>query len=150
MHSKNSCSGNRPPWMIVVLLTCAICLTQTYALGQAPPSQQPSGFSPSKMIGLFSYPKNNQSPDQQLRDESACYNSAQEKTGIDPQAQAPAAKTAEQKEAEKKAAAANAPQKKGGRAKGAAKGAAGGAAIGAIADDEPGKGAGAGAVAGTM
>src|SRR3954447_2719883 len=59
--------------------------------------------SPSKLIGLFAHPKNNQSSDEQSKDESACYTSAQEKTGIAPQAPPPAAKSAEQKAAEQKA-----------------------------------------------
>jgi hypothetical protein len=150
MNNTHSSMRDQPLWPMVILLTCAICLTESDARGQEPRPQQPSGFSPSKIIGLFAYPKKDQSSDQQLRDESTCYSSAQEKTGIDPLAQAPAAKTAEQKAAEQKAAADNAAQKKGGRVKGAAGGAAGGAAIGAIADDAAGKGAGAGAVAGTM
>ncbi len=136
--------------VLTLLLTSPIWLMQIQALGQAGSPQTGSGFSPSKAIGLFAYPKNNQSADQQLKDESACYSSAQEKTGIDPQAPPPAAKTAEQKAAEQKAAADNAPKAKGGRARGAARGAATGAAVGAIADDEAGKGAGAGAVVGTM
>ena len=107
-------------------------------------------WSPSKSIGVFAFPKNNQNADQQLKDESDCYGMAKQQSGVDPQAAAPAGKTAEQKQAEQKAAAESAPQAKGGRARGAARGAAGGAAIGAIADDEAGKGAAAGAVAGTM
>jgi hypothetical protein len=113
-------------------------------------AQQSTDSSPSKAIGLFAYPKNNQSADQQQKDEGECYGSAKEKTGVNPQAPPPATKSDEQKAAEQKAAADSAPQKKGGRARGAARGAAGGAAVGAIADDEAGKGAGAGAVAGTM
>jgi hypothetical protein len=129
---------------LALFMICAAWLTESSAFGQT------NGFSPSKAIGMFAYPKNNQSADQQLKDESGCYSSAQQQTGIDPQAPPPAAKSAEQKAAEQKAAAENAPKKRGGRVKGAAGGAAGGAAIGAIADDEAGKGAAAGAVAGTM
>jgi hypothetical protein len=128
--------------MWVALTAVVIGLPHNLALAQSPPS--------SKSIGLFAYPKNNQSPDQQAKDERECYASAKQDTGIDPQSPPPAAKSAEQKAAEQQAAAANAPKKKGGRVRGAARGAAGGAAVGAIADDEAGKGAGAGAVAGTM
>lgn len=106
--------------------------------------------SPAKSVGLFAYPKNQQSADQQLKDENECFASAKQQSGIDPQAPAPATKTEEQKKAEQQAAADNAKQAKGGRVKGAAKGAAGGAAIGAVADDEAGKGAAAGATAGVM
>ena len=121
-------------------------------LAQAPsPSTQPASpaWSPSQSIGVFAFARNGQSADQQLKDESECYGFAKQRTGIDPQAPAPAGKSAEQKAAEQQAAADNAKQMKGGRAAGAARGAAGGAAIGAIAGDA-GKGAGAGAVAGTM
>lgn len=116
-----------------------------------PPAQQPQpATSHAKSIGLFPYPKNQQSADQQLKDESECFAAAKQQTGIDPQAPPPATKTEEQKKAEQEAAADNAKQVKGGRVRGAARGAAGGAAVGAIADDEAGKGAAAGAAAGTM
>ena len=115
-----------------------------------PVAQQSEGTSPAKSIGVFAYPKNQQSADQQLNDENACFASAKQQSGIDPQAPPPAAKTEEQKKAEQQAAADNAKQAKGGRVKGAAGGAAGGAAVGAIADDEAGKGAAAGATAGAM
>ena len=118
----------------------------------APPATQPSqaASSPAQSVGMFAYPKKNQTADQQLKDENECFASAKQQSGIDPQAPPPAAKTEEQKKAEQQAAADNAKQAKGGRVRGAARGAAGGAAIGAIADDEAGKGAGAGAAAGAM
>jgi uncharacterized protein YcfJ len=141
---------NRAARSLFVLLTLPLWLASRHALGQESASQQPSASSPSKSIGLFAYAKKGQSADQQAKDETECFASAKEKTGVDPQATAPAGKTAEQKAAEQKAAAENTPKAKGGRARGAARGAAGGAAIGAIADDEAGKGAGAGAVAGSM
>lgn len=130
-------------------------------LAQAPSASSPASApttaeqsvatsSPAKSIGLFAYPKGQQSADQQLKDENECFASAKQQSGIDPQAPPPATKTEEQKKAEQQAAADNAKQAKGGRVKGAAKGAAGGAAIGAIADDEAGKGAAAGATAGTV
>ena len=115
----------------------------------ANPQQATSAGSPAKSINMFVYPGKGQNADQQLKDESACYGSAQQQTGIDPQAPAPAGKSAEQKAAEQKAAADNAKAPKGGRVRGAAKGAAGGAAIGAVAGDT-GDGAAVGAVAGTM
>lgn len=136
---------SRMSGVLITLFVFAGCLMQDRALGQ-----EQGASSPSKAIGLFAYPKNNQSAEQQLKDENECYASAKQNSGVDPQAPPPAAKSAEQKAAEQKAAADNAPQKRGGRARGAARGAAGGAAVGAIADDEAGKGAGAGAVAGTM
>jgi len=115
----------------------------------AAPLPPPPSFSAAKKIGMFAYPKKNQSSDQQLRDEFDCYNSVQQQTGINPEAAAPIAPTAEDIQAAQQQAAANAPQAQGGRVRGAARGAAGGAVIGAIAGDA-GKGAGIGAVAGTM
>ena len=107
--------------------------------------------SPAKSIGLFAYPKNNQDSDQQLKDETACYNSAQQQSGVDPQAPAPAAPSTQEQQAAQQQAAQQAGKAtpKGGTVKGSAKGAAGGAAIGAIAGDA-GKGAAIGATAGAM
>jgi hypothetical protein len=113
-------------------------------------AQSAPAWSPSKDIGVFVFPKNNQDADQQLKDESDCYGMAKQQSGIDPKAPAPKPMSEEEKKAQQKQAADNAPKAQGGRVRGAARGAAGGAAIGAIADDEAGKGAAAGAVAGTM
>ena len=112
--------------------------------------QSQAGASPAQSIGMFAYPKKQQTAEQQLKDENECYASAKQQSGIDPKAPPPATKTEEQKKAEQQAAADNAKQAKGGRVRGAARGAAGGAAVGAIADDEAGKGAAAGATAGAM
>src|SRR5947209_14075447 len=128
--------------MLLVMIPVVIWSARWPAMAQT--------TSPSKSIGMFAYPKNNQSAEQQATDEKECFSSAKENSVIDPQAPAPAAKSAEQKAAEQKAAADNAPKARGGRARGAARGAAGGAVVGAIADDEAGKGAGAGAASGTM
>lgn len=135
--------------LALLLVFCASALLMALAQNpQANPQQAAPAWSPSKSLNMFAYPRNQQSPDQQLKDESECYGSAKQQTGIDPQAPPPAGKTAEQKAAEQKAAAEEAKTPKGGRAKGAARGAAGGAAIGAIAGDA-GTGAAVGAVAGT-
>jgi len=99
------------------------------------PAPAASSGSPAAKVGLFVYPKNEQNPQQQASDESACYGSAQQQTGIDPAAPPPAPQEAD--------------QKKGGAVKGAAGGAAGGAAIGAIAGDA-GTGAAVGATAGAV
>lgn len=94
--------------------------------------------SPAKSIGMFAYPKNQQSADQQLKDETDCYASAQHNTGIDdPNAPPP---TAQQQAAAPDAG-------KGRTVTGSAKGAAGGAAVGAVAGDA-GKGAAIGATVG--
>jgi hypothetical protein len=117
----------------------------------APPaSVEPvPSFSSAQKIGLFVYAKNNQSRDQQLVDEYACYDDVQKQTGIDPEAPGPAALSSAQVQAAGQAAAANAPQAEGGRLRGAARGAAGGAAVGAIAGDA-GRGAAIGSVVGTV
>lgn len=137
-------------------LVCVAMLVLSPAImsAQAPVASQqstsaPPAWSPSRDIGVFVFGRNGQTSDQQLKDESECYGSARQQTGIDPKAPAPAGKSAEQKAGEQQAAADNAKTPSGGRVQGAARGAAGGAAIGAIAGDT-GKGAAAGAVAGTM
>ena len=98
---------------------------------------------------MFAFPKNGQSREQQLKDETECYAMAKERTGLDPQKPAPTAATVEQIQAAQKEAADNTKKVKGARVAGAARGAAAGTAIGAISGST-GKGAGIGAVAGTM
>ena len=87
---------------------------QTPPANNQPAASAPAApaWSPSKSIGVFAFPKNNQNADQQLKDESDCYGMAKQQSGVDPQAAAPAGKTAEQKQAEQKAAAESAPQAK--------------------------------------
>ena len=114
-------------------------------------SPGPAAWSPAKSIGMFAYPKNQQNADQQLKDETECYSSAKQQSGVDPQAPPPAAPSAEQQKAAQEQAAKQAAGStpKGGAVKGSAKGAAGGAAIGAIAGDA-GTGAAIGATAGAV
>jgi hypothetical protein len=112
---------------------CLAAAQNTPATATQPPAA--SSGSPAAKVGLFVYPQKNQTPQQQAQDESACYASAQQQTGIDPAAPPPPPQQAQ--------------QQKGGAVKGAAKGAAGGAAIGAIADDA-GTGAAVGATAGAV
>jgi hypothetical protein len=118
------------------------------ATAQAGP---PPAWSPAKSIGMFAYPKNQQNADQQLKDESDCYGSAKQNTGVDPQAPVPTGPSAQQQQAAQQQAAQQAGKdvSKGGAVKGAAGGAAGGAAIGAIAGDA-GKGAAIGATVGAV
>ena len=113
------------------------------------PQQAAPAWSPAQNIGMFAFPKNGQSADQQLKDESECYGMAKQRTGINAQTPPPQGLSEEEKKAAQQQAADNAKEVKGTRARGAARGAAGGAAIGAIAGSA-GKGAAAGAVAGTM
>jgi hypothetical protein len=135
------------------ILVFALCFGSTVLAQQATHSgaTAPSGpaWSPAQSIGLFAFPKNKQTADQQLKDEADCYGMAKQRTGIDAQARPPAGLSEDEKKAAQQQAAENAPQAQGTRVRGAARGAAGGAAIGAIAGNA-GKGAGAGAVAGTM
>jgi len=143
----------RNRWL-AILLTAACSGTPATAQQSSTtpaPASAPAGleWSPGKDLGVFVFGRNNQTPDQQLKDETDCYVAARQQSGVDPKAPPPALKTEEQKAAEQKAAADNASAPKGGRARGAARGAAGGAAVGAIAGDA-GKGAAAGAAAGTM
>jgi len=58
-----------------------------------------TAWSPAKSIGMFAYPRNQQSSDQQLKDESDCYGSAKQNTGIDPQSPAPATPSAQEAQA---------------------------------------------------
>src|SRR5215470_12960477 len=57
------------------------------------PSVPVPTFSAAQKLGMFVYPKGNQSHDQQLIDELSCYNSVEQQTGIDPEKAAPSAPT---------------------------------------------------------
>lgn len=121
------------------LFTAFICvsLASAQTSPQTQSSQQAAAApkSPSAKIGVFVYPQKKQTSEQQAKDESECYSSAQKQTGIDPTAPpAPPQQV---------------PQKRGGAVRGAAGGAAGGAAIGAIAGDA-GEGAAIGATVGAV
>lgn len=91
----------------------------------------------AKSLGLYVFPSNNQSPEQQATDESECFTWAKNQTGIDPLN--PPEVEAKQVD--------NGPD--GSAIVGAAGGAAAGAAIGAIAGDA-GEGAAIGAVVGGL
>jgi hypothetical protein len=106
-------------------------------------------FSAAQKIGMFVYPKNNQRHDQQLIDESGCYDTVEQQTGINPEAAGPQAPSSADVAAAEQQGAANAPQSSGGRVRGAGRGALGGAAIGAISG-HAGRGAAIGATVGTV
>ena len=118
------------------------------AASAAPTGPVPS-FSAANKVGLYAYPGKGQSHDQQLIDESDCYNSAQQQTGVNADTPAPQPPSSADVQAAQAQAADAAPQQKGGRAKGAARGAVGGAVIGGIAGDA-GTGAAVGAGVGTV
>jgi hypothetical protein len=141
---------------LVIIATAALLSSLAWAQNEpttpaTAPTEKPEATTPAKSLGVFPYPKNNQTDEQQLKDENECYSSAKEKTGIDPQAAPPSAPSAEQQKAEQQQAAQQAAKSvpKGGAVKGSAGGAAGGAAIGAIAGDA-GEGAAIGATAGAV
>jgi hypothetical protein len=128
--------------MVSRLVVLAGVLAAAPALGQvAAPTTPPPPKLTFAQIGLFIYPAKDQSPDQQKKDEDACYGWAETNTGLTLVAGSVDAQAAG------KAAAKDAGQ--GRVAGGAAAGAATGLAIGAIAGDA-GKGAAIGAVAGSV
>jgi hypothetical protein len=86
-------------------------------------------------LGVFVFPKAGQDASTQANDSLSCYDSAKERTGIDPKVAAPPVQVAD--------------TGRGGAVRGAAGGAARGAALGAILDDTS-KGAAVGAAAGAM
>jgi hypothetical protein len=132
-----------------MFLAGVFCACAAFSQDVAQSASAAPAWSPSQSINLFAFPKNGQSSDQQLKDESECYGMALQRTGIEPQGATPIPPTADEVIAAQKQAAANADQVRGARLAGAARGTAGGAAIGAIAGSA-GRGAGIGAVAGTM
>jgi hypothetical protein len=144
---KNKEVGTMKYLAIALVFSCSVL--KVIAQSAAPPAQAAPAWSPAQSIGMFAFPRNSQSADQQLKDEADCYGMAKQRTGVDTQAPVPTGPSAEEIAAAQKQAADNAPKAQGGRLRGAARGAAGGAAIGAIAGDA-GTGAAAGAVAGTM
>jgi Glycine-zipper domain len=114
----------------------------------APPKAVPT-FSAAQKVGLYVFPGKSQTHDQQLVDESECYDLAQQQSGVNPEMAAPAPPSSAEIQAAQAQGAQSAPQAQGGRVRGAARGAAGGAMIGAIAGDA-GKGAAIGATVGTV
>lgn len=132
-------------------LATILMMTVMTACGwaQATPTGASQTSSPAASVGMFAYPRNQQNAAQQRHDESQCYESARQQTGIDPQAPLPPQPSAQEQQAAQQQAAQQAGGAKGGAVKGSAKGAAGGAAIGAIAGDA-GTGAAIGATAGAV
>jgi Glycine-zipper domain len=134
--------------------------SETPAAGEQPSAQEqpsaPAGptkpvpsFSAAQKVGLYAFPGQGQTHDQQLIDESECYDLAQQQSGVNPEMAAPTPPSSAEIQAAQDQGAASAPQARGGRARGAARGAAGGAMVGAIAGDA-GTGAAIGATVGTV
>jgi hypothetical protein len=132
-----------------LLATAAVLAVAAAAAAQvAKPPAQPTPAPPRPPTlaeaGMFIYPAQGQSPEQQLKDQEACTDWAEAQTGL--QLQAGSVDTqAAAKAAENKVGKAT----EGAAVVGAAKGAAAGTAIGAIAGNT-GKGAAIGATAGAM
>lgn len=127
--------------------------TQPAAVPASPTPVAPAvpvpSFSAAQKIGMFVYPKTNQSHDQQLIDESGCYDTVAQQTGINPEAGGPQAPSSADVAAAEQQGAADAPQSSGGRVRGAGRGALGGVAVGAISGNA-GRGAAIGATVGTV
>ena len=118
------------------------------ALAQQPAAPAPAMAAapiPSQSLGMLVYPAQNQTKEQQLADEQACYAWANQQTGIDP------AKVKANPDSAARAAGAKMDSAATGAAVGgAARGAAGGAAIGAITGGDAGEGAAVGAAVGAV
>jgi len=123
--------------------------TTGQASAPAAPTKPVPTFSAAQKVGLYVFPGKSQTHDQQLVDESECYDLAQQQSGVNPEMAAPAPPSSAEIQAAQAQGAQSAPQAQGGRVRGAARGAAGGAMIGAIAGDA-GKGAAIGATVGTV
>jgi len=106
-------------------------------------SNPPPGKSLAASAGILASPTKNQTPEQQAKDETECYDWSKKETGYDPMAPAAPAAPAQAAQPEQSAA-------RGARAKGAVKGAAAGAVIGEVADNDASKGAEVGAAAGVL
>lgn len=119
--------------VIVLLIVAAMAHAQDKQAAATPSMTA----SLNKSLGVFVFPAKDQKPEQQAKDEQACYSWAVEQSGVDPLNMT----------STKPDSVAKGPD--GSAVKGAAKGAIAGVAIGAIAGDA-GKGAAIGAAAGGM
>jgi hypothetical protein len=128
----------------VTVATLALTAAAVASAQVATPTQAASAKPTLAQLGLVVYPAKGQSPEQQAKDEAACYEWAEAQTGLTMSSggvDVDAAAAAGRAQASEAAT--------GAAVVGSAKGAAAGAAIGAIAGDA-GKGAAIGAVAGAM
>jgi hypothetical protein len=58
--------------------------------GPTAPTKPVPSFSAAKKVGLYAFPGKGQTQDQQLIDESECYDLAQQQSGVNPEMAAPA------------------------------------------------------------
>jgi YMGG-like Gly-zipper len=121
--------------VVVVVLLILAGMVQAQETQAAKPASMTASLN--KSLGVFVFPAKDQTPEQQAKDEQACYSWAVQQSGVDPLNMS----------ATKPDTVAKGPD--GSAVKGAAKGAVAGVAIGAIAGDA-GKGAAIGAAAGGM
>lgn len=131
--------------------TVGSLLTMTLAAQQPPaapaptaaPAAPPASGTLSSSLGVYVFPANNQTAQQQSSDEGACFGWAKSETGIDPMAIKPQNASTAQPAASPASAGAGAP----------ARGAVGGAAVGAVGGaigGNAGKGAAIGAATGVV
>src|SRR3954463_7700052 len=106
---------------------------QPAAAAAAPPGPVPS-FSAAQKVGLYAYPGKGQGKDQQLIDESQCYDSAQQQTGVNPEMGAPQGPSSADVQAAQAQAADSAPQAKAAEPR-VLLAAVGGAVVGGIVGD---------------
>lgn len=125
----------RIQFLVLVVLLAFVGTTSAQEAQPAKPASVTASLN--KSLGVYVFPAKDQTPEQQAKDEQACYSWAVEQSGVDPLNMT----------ATKADTVAKGPD--GSAVKGAAKGAVAGAAIGAIAGDA-GKGAAIGAAAGGM
>ena len=140
-------------WQSTTTALLAAGLIVTSAGAQTPPASAPaqasapSGKSLASAVGVYVFPTQGQTPEQQSKDEAECYQWAVQNTGSDPFELSKEAQQQKQQTEQAKQQAGQAG--KGAGAQGAVKGAAGGALVGAIAGDA-GKGAAIGAGVGVV
>src|SRR5258708_2955548 len=96
--------------MLTILVMAATFFTLLSAQTSPPPTAQPAADSPAKSVGMYVYPKNQQNGDRQLKDESECYSSAKQQSGVDPQAPPPTEPSAQDQQAAQQQAAQQAGQ----------------------------------------
>ncbi|MCB2207345.1 MAG: hypothetical protein KQH67_03530 [Bacteroidetes bacterium] len=119
---------------MLILKTCLASLFMGLAIGI---TAQTTGDAINKKVGLYVFPANNQTAEQQEADESYCYTWAVKQSGYDPINPT----TVQAKQVEQ--------GPDGAAVRGSAGGAAAGAAIGAVCGDA-GKGAAIGAISGAV
>jgi hypothetical protein len=94
----------------LILSAASVASAQTQP-GQAGAPTAAPACSPAQTIDMFAFPKNGQSADQQLKDESERYGMAKQRTGVDAQVPPPQGPSAEEVQAAQQQAAANAQSK---------------------------------------